>query len=614
MTRWSFRFAIAACTIGTPLSAQIITGRVADATTGSGLGAALVLAVSAEGDTLQAMTRTDGTFGLGARPGTWRVSAARIGYAWPSGVLATVPAAGSVRVEITMEVRAIPLGSLATEGERRCQLVDAEGSTQTLWQEARKTLEAVAWAQAEPLTFRLVQREGPVDLAGRAITRASVDTLVGTGMRPFLTPPAAELHASGYIQAGQGAGYAYYAPDAEVLLSDDFLATHCFSARPPEGGRVGLSFRPVQERDVPDVLGTLWLDAATGALLSTEFSYTSDPLGGNPAQLGGFLRFEQLPSGHWITAEWLLRTPRMTGSNAVGGRFRDGRMIGFVEAKGVLLSAEDPRTAVAHSGVAPASEVEALEPDTAVATPAPAAVPDAVLLVVSLRHDPTGEPMQAAAVQLLRAGTENELASAISDSTGQVTFRVPPHASYEVAIRPGLDAPAIKSRPFPVATAPKLVRIAVPALDYRLADIVVEATAEPVNIAAGFNERRRLGFGHQIDRAEIERRSAHDLLNILRTVPGVRLNSVRTADGGREWVLETGRANAGDCRMQVYINGARMSSLAGDPGLLDDLLRTYAADIEAVEVYRGPAETPEVFGGSTARCGVVAIWYRRGGP
>jgi hypothetical protein len=401
-----------------------------------------------------------------------------------------------------------------------------------------------------------------------------------------------------------------------VLLSDDFLASHCFSAVPPRDGRVGLRFRPLVERRVPDVLGTLWLDEETGALLSAEFSYTADPLGGNPAQLGGSLRFEQLPSGHWITREWQLRTPRMSRPNAAGGRFRPGRMIGFTEAAGALLSAGDPRAGVTTA--APAAE-EAAEEGVAAPPPAEQAAPvartdpDSVLLVVTLRRDPTDEPMAGAAVLLRRAGQESELASAVSDAAGRAPFRVAVHDRYEVSVRPGLGGGTLTSAPFPVAAAPKLVRIAVPTTDYRLPGLLVESSAEPVHIAAGFNERKRLGFGHQIDRAEIEARNSHNLLDLLHTLPGLVLDQVRKVDGPDEWVIETSRVTTGDCTVQVYVNGARMSGLAEDPGFLSDLLRTLAADIEAVEVYRGPAETPEIYGGSTARCGVVAIWHRRGG-
>ena len=36
-------------------------------------------------------------------------------------------------------------------------------------------------------------------------------------------------------------------------------------------------------------------------------------------------------------------------------------------------------------------------------------------------------------------------------------------------------------------------------------------------------------------------------------------------------------------------------------------------EIRAMEIYRGPAQTPGQFLDSNARCGVILIWTRRGG-
>lgn len=53
----------------------------------------------------------------------------------------------------------------------------------------------------------------------------------------------------------------FYAPDAEVLLSDAFLDSHCFSLREAtvQGeARLGLTFEPVPGRTIPEVRGVLW--------------------------------------------------------------------------------------------------------------------------------------------------------------------------------------------------------------------------------------------------------------------------------------------------------------------------------------------------------------------
>jgi hypothetical protein len=45
---------------------------------------------------------------------------------------------------------------------------------------------------------------------------------------------------------------------------------------------------------------------------------------------------------------------------------------------------------------------------------------------------------------------------------------------------------------------------------------------------------------------------------------------------------------------------------------VEDLFALRPYDIEAIEVYRGAAEVPAELSGSTAECGVVAVWLRTG--
>lgn len=35
-------------------------------------------------------------------------------------------------------------------------------------------------------------------------------------------------------------------------------------------------------------------------------------------------------------------------------------------------------------------------------------------------------------------------------------------------------------------------------------------------------------------------------------------------------------------------------------------------DVEAIEVFAGSSQIPAEFGGSTAGCGVIALWTKRG--
>jgi hypothetical protein len=64
----------------------------------------------------------------------------------------------------------------------------------------------------------------------------------------------------------------------------------------------------------------------------------------------------------------------------------------------------------------------------------------------------------------------------------------------------------------------------------------------------------------------------------------------------------------GICRVHILVDGVRLP-LSGDDSV-DDVLS--AGVVAAVEIYATAAELPAEYSGSDSRCGVVAIWTRRG--
>ena len=72
-----------------------------------------------------------------------------------------------------------------------------------------------------------------------------------------------------------GGDLQYSAPDARVLLSDEFLDTHCFRIAEAQNGdgRIGLAFEPLEDSPLRDIEGVLWIDRST-AMLSRWSSVT----------------------------------------------------------------------------------------------------------------------------------------------------------------------------------------------------------------------------------------------------------------------------------------------------------------------------------------------------
>jgi hypothetical protein len=133
--------------------------------------------------------------------------------------------------------------------------------------------------------------------------------------------------------------------------------------------------------------------------------------------------------------------------------------------------------------------------------------------------------------------------------------------------------------------------------------------------------RERQGFGKFVWREDLELRAGAQLRDVLWTVPGLRIPLVRVGDD--EWVpvVETRLAAhfLGTCYAALYVNGTRHFynvNIHDEDNEYKERLKDFfaiaPADIEAIEVYRGAAEVPAEYSGSTAECGVVAVWLRTG--
>jgi len=129
---------------------------------------------------------------------------------------------------------------------------------------------------------------------------------------------------------------------------------------------------------------------------------------------------------------------------------------------------------------------------------------------------------------------------------------------------------------------------------------------------ADFYNRRALGVGAFITRADIERRNAARASDLLRTIAGVRVNQGDAFDRpvvemGRTAVRLPTRAGskeqslAGDCRVNYYLDGNWMP-----PGTfhIDDLSPSL---IEGIEIYRGPSEIPARFRQRETACGLIHL-------
>lgn len=115
---------------------------------------------------------------------------------------------------------------------------------------------------------------------------------------------------------------------------------------------------------------------------------------------------------------------------------------------------------------------------------------------------------------------------------------------------------------------------------------------------SGLQDRVAVGLGYILTRPDLVGRGLTRLVDAAYGVPGFMVHRL-----GRYATLRVrGRA----CTPSVYLDGTRH---APDPTFGLDAIQVF--DLEAIEFYRGPAETPLEFS-LTSQCGTVVAWTRRG--
>lgn len=288
------------------------------------------------------LTAADGRFRLRApRPGSFWLRVERIGFAESRQGPVTVDDGETVTFDMGVVTEPVLLEGLDVEAaRRRCSLGGAEGGeAQVVWDEARKALAAATWTEREAgLSFDVEHRIrslGPRGLAVNDEARQARRTVGGNSVR---TLPPDDLARGGYVREADDLVY-YYGPDAEVLLSDAFLDTHCFRVVPgpdDEPHSVGLAFEPVPDRDTTDIEGVLLLDRSTARLERVEFAYTGlrQEVGRRHAR--GMVRFLELADGRWVVGEWYIRAPVLVLERQVGagGELRERLVVQSVQEYG----------------------------------------------------------------------------------------------------------------------------------------------------------------------------------------------------------------------------------------------------------------------------------------
>ena len=305
--------------------AQRVFGRVTEADGRTGIAGAVVTLVQDSARATPVLSGAEGRYLLRApAAGRWQVRADAIGRPSQISRVLMLGANDTTRVELRFPPYVPTLAMVRVAADRSCLLRPDDGERMAeVWQAIRTALEASAATERErrtPLELEVTDYRLDVFKQRTAAMKLTLRSWSGAG---FLSAPAEELVVKGYVRQ-VGDSVAYFAPDASVITSESFLATHCFRVeeRAPLFGvrQVGLSFQPLRERTVGDVRGTLWLDAQSSALRKLELEYVVPGRTSSLPNADATMEFSRLPNGRWFVSRWMLNMPvvREVGA-AVGG-------------------------------------------------------------------------------------------------------------------------------------------------------------------------------------------------------------------------------------------------------------------------------------------------------
>lgn len=575
-----------------PASGQTIDLRVVEE--GAPVVGALVAVIDSTGSVVGlGLTGTDGLARLRMEPGRYRLRAELIGRRPTETGLFDIAAGESVQRTIGLEAQPVELAGISAEGEQRCEIRPVRGhDVHTAWQEARKALEAEQLGRSSALyRFDIEHFVREVRADNGRVLRDDRRSATNLSANPFRSLPVTRLAREGYLREGTDTDI-LYAPTPDVLLSDDFLDSHCFwLVRDGDGvpGALGLSFRPLKERTLTDVAGVLWIDEASAELRRMDFRYVFLPSRLPEGEYGGAAEFRRLPSGVWIVQRWTIRSPIPGIEQAVvrNRRVDVERAIAFYEE-----GAEVRRIA---------------ERDGALIDDAERAT-----LAGTIR-DSEGNALAGAVVVM--AGTAFR---ATTDAAGRFRIAGVPEGRYrttwthELAV-PGWPDPDVIDVALATGETTEIAFV-MPVVPRGFADNFSVRDSTVWFAGTGFEQRRDRNTGLlYTTRRELELQGVEDIRDLLLRIPSVVIRSL--LDGGSEFFFDSMSAPSGSvCEVSVYLNGAAVelgqfrwsghqwTQRAVRSIRFDDLLTI--DEIDAMEFY-APGASPVA---AERDCGTLLFW------
>jgi hypothetical protein len=296
------------------LHAQELRGTVRDAASRQPIPGAVITLFDARGDALgRNITDQGGRYRIVVPSQASTLRFVRIGF---RPFTANIPRSGAAIDTLDVAMTSLPtiLDPVSVRANACPERADAGPALGLLEQARAGLLNSVVARKTNPASVVLIRFQRMMDGTSDRIASQSVtlDSTPSSTSSFSAVRSGSEFVQAGFVSEGKG-GATFFAPDAEALLDDAFIAGYCFRlvradrSRPAE---VGLGFTAAKgARNRIDIDGTLWVDTATRRLQRLEFRYVGLNRGLEEARPGGWVSFRDMPNGVVIIDRWSLRLP-----------------------------------------------------------------------------------------------------------------------------------------------------------------------------------------------------------------------------------------------------------------------------------------------------------------
>jgi hypothetical protein len=298
------------------LSAQRASGVIVELDERTPASGVLVRASDARTGRVLASTRSsdDGSFQLFVGRDSVRLDGLRIGSR--PVLLGALRAQGDVAgLRFVMSTQPIELPPVGTVRRTRCgtTAADAARLAATLFEQARTAMALHIGADTS-LQAHTRWRRIALTADGRGELANQLADSLGAARGSPLTIATSDLFRRGFFADGGRDLEWYYAPSAEFFLDERFLEDYCLYLAGDAAGsadEIGVGFLASRRRGVSQVQGTFWFKREGLQLSRLTFQYDGLPreaLDGTP---GGWMWYEPLPDGRWVTTRWQVRMPQL---------------------------------------------------------------------------------------------------------------------------------------------------------------------------------------------------------------------------------------------------------------------------------------------------------------